>query len=148
MVATRVAGGIAAIAAVAALTACAAQTSQSGPGGTTANRPAYGTVSGRLVMEGGPLGPGGQQPPTRPLSGFVQFIGPSGQVVQVVKVGRSGSFTTTLVPGTYRVRGGSPAIVEVSNPGSKGAVRPCTVPKTVTVKDQGSVRVTLACVVP
>ncbi len=148
MVATRVAGGIAAIAAAAALTACAAQSSESGPGGTAANRPAYGTVSGRLVMEGGPLVPGGQQPLTRPMSGFVQFIGPGGQVVQVVKVGRSGSFTTTLVPGIYRVRGGSPAIVEVSSRGSKGTVRPCTVPKTLIVKDQGSVRVTLACVVP
>ncbi len=148
MAATRVAGGIAVIAAAAAITACAAQSSESGPGGTAANRPSYGTVSGRLVMEGGPLGPGGQQPPIRPLSGFVQFIGPSGQVVQVIKVGRSGSFSTTLVPGTYRVRGGSPAVIEVSSPGRNGKVRPCTVPTTVTIKDQGSVRITLACAVP
>ena len=160
MTARRSLTGIAVIAATVTLTACAAQSRPAGQaGGMDAGRahhggiaqlsPAHGTVKGRLVREGGPLGPGGQQPATRPISGVVQFIGPSGQVTQV-KVGRSGAFTVTLVPGTYRVRGRSPAVVEVSNAGRGGKTteRPCTIPKTVTVRDQSTIGITLACVVP
>ena len=151
---------IAVIAASATLTACAAESLPAGHGdGTGAGRahhggvaqlrPAHGTVKGRFVREGGPLGPGGQQPATRPISGVVQFIGPSGQVRRV-KVGRSGAFTVTLVPGKYRVRGRSPAVVEVSSAGTGGKTteRPCTIPKTVTVTDQRTIGITLACVVP
>jgi hypothetical protein len=66
-----------------------------------------------------------------------------------VRVGRSGSFSVKLVPGTYRVRGRSPYVTEVSSaPGSKGRERPCTVPKTVTVTDRGKASITLACIVP
>jgi hypothetical protein len=152
--------GIAVITATAALTACGAQSSAAehagGPsaggrqhGGIAQLRPAQGTVKGRLVREGGPLGPGGQQPATRPISGIVRFIGPSGQVTRV-KVGRSGAFTVTLVPGIYRVRGSSPAVVEVSTSatGSKTTDPPCTIPKTVKVTDQTTIGITLACVVP
>jgi hypothetical protein len=146
MVATRTLTGIAAVAAAAALTACAAQAGGTGP----ALRPARGTVTGRLVLEGGPLGSGGQQPAIRPISGLVQFTLRGGHVVLATKVGRSGSFTVTLVPGTYQVRGRSPAVVEVSSgsQAGKGRERPCTTPKTVTVTDQGSVSVTLTCIVP
>src|SRR6516225_12322407 len=35
--------------------------------------PATGHLAGKLVMEGGPLGPGGQQPGERPMSGTVTF---------------------------------------------------------------------------
>jgi hypothetical protein len=154
MVSSRMIGGIAVVAATAAVTACAARQAGAGPAGTgsagtAAQGPEYGTVTGRLVLEGGPLGPGGQQPPTRPLRGLVELIGPSGHIVRV-RVGASGSFTVRLVPGTYRVVGRSPAVVEVSSasPGGKGREKPCTVPKTVTVSDQVSVSVTLACVVP
>ena len=149
MIATRTLTGIAAVAAAAALTACAAQAAGTN-GQRPALRPARGTVSGRLVLEGGPLGPGGQQPAIRPISGLVQFALPGGHVVLATRVGRSGSFTVTLVPGTYQVRGRSPAVVEVSSgsPAGKGRERPCTTPKTVTVTDQGSVSITLTCVVP
>lgn len=159
MTAWRSLTGIAVIAATVTLTACAAQSRAAGHtggagagrahhGGIAQLRPAHGTVKGRLVREGGPLGPGGQQPATRAISGVVQFIGPSGQVTQV-KVGRSGVFTVTLVPGTYRVRGRSPAVVEVSaGAGGKTTEPPCTIPKTVTVKDQSAIGITLACVVP
>jgi hypothetical protein len=160
MTARRSLTGIAAIAAISTLTACAAQSLAAGHaagagagrahnGGTAQLRPAQGTVTGRLVREGGPLGPGGQQPATRPISGVIQFISPSGQVTRV-KVGRSGAFTVTLVPGTYRVRGSSPAVVEVGSAdiGGKATQPPCTIPKTVKVTDRRTIRITLACVVP
>lgn len=160
MAAKRSLTGIAVIAATATLTACGAQSWAAGHvGGTSAGgrhhsgipqlRPAQGTVKGRFVREGGPLGPGGQQPATRPISGVVRFIGPSGQVTRV-RVGRSGAFTVTLVPGIYRVLGSSPAVVEVSSSatGSKATEPPCTIPKTVQVTDQSTIGITLACVVP
>jgi hypothetical protein len=162
MAATPMLSGIAAIAAAGMLAACAAQSGAAGQAGGTgtgkarhgaaaAQRPARGTVTGLLVLEGGPLGPGGQQPKTRAISGFVQFIGPNGQArLRRVRVDRSGAFNVTLVPGTYLVRGGSPAVVEVRSGGQgrKAIERPCTIPKTVTVTDQSTVRITLACVVP
>jgi hypothetical protein len=104
-------------------------------------------VTGRLVLEGGPLGPGGQQPEMRPISGLVQFTRPGGHVVMAARVGRSGSFAVTLVPGTYQVRGRSPAVVEVDS-GRGRNVSDCTTPQTVTVTDQGSVSITLTCIVP
>ena len=36
-----------------------------------AQPPASGSLAGRLVMEGGPLGPAGKQPGERPMSGTV-----------------------------------------------------------------------------
>ncbi|MGN6794530.1 MAG: hypothetical protein ACTHJW_19260 [Streptosporangiaceae bacterium] len=160
MAPTRALSGIAAIAAAAMLTACAAHYEAGGQPGRTGTshahqgemaplRPAQGTVTGRLVLEGGPLGPGGQQPAIRPISGLVQFIGPNGQTTQV-RVDRSGAFAVTLVPGTYLVLGRSPAVVEVSSGGAgdKGTEHPCTSPKTVTLTDQSTVGITLACVVP
>ena len=63
------------------------------------------------------------------------------------RVGRSGSFAVTLVPGTYQVRGRTPAVVEVGS-GRGRNVSHCTTPQTVKVTDQGSVSITLTCIVP
>lgn len=117
-----------------------------GCGTAPGHAPARGTVTGRFVREGGPLGPGGRQPATRPLSGLVQFTGPGGYVASV-RVGRTGTFTVSLPPGTYRVSGRSPDIMQVSDGGSEQEV-PCSQPASVTVSAHRTTKLTLACVVP
>ena len=130
------------------LTGCAAATDGSGTGGTAAYSPGGGMVTGRLIMEGGPLGPGGQQPKARPIPGLVEFRAHH-RVVRV-RVGLSGRFAVTLPPGTYQVTGRSPRITEVSStaPGGRGRVLPCTQPLSVTVTPGGSAGISLACIVP
>jgi hypothetical protein len=94
---------------------------------------------------GGPLGPGGRQPVTRPIPGTVRFTDARHRVVRV-RVGRSGTFSVGLPAGTYTASGRSPRVVEVDG----GTVRqtPCTQPRRVTVTAGHSTHVTLACVVP
>ena len=90
--------------------------------------PAGGTVTGRLQIEGGPIGPGGQQPGKRPMSGTVQFTGTRHQRV-TVRVGSSGTFSVRLAPGTYAVCWRSP--------GAQGrclGARPVTVAARHTTK--------------
>src|ERR1022692_3463371 len=73
------------------------QPSSSGQGAGSGHGPGHGlgsaegTVTGRLVREGGPLGPGGTQPAERLLPGSVQFTTAHGRSV-VVQVGKSGRF--------------------------------------------------------
>lgn len=145
--AMRRAQALTAAAALAALAGCAASPG-AGHATTGVRPPGGGTVTGRLVMEGGPLGPGGQQPRTRGIPGLVEFT--AGRRVVKVAVGRSGRFSVTLPPGTYHVTGRSPRITEVSsgNPGGPGRVLPCSRPLAVTVSVGTSVAVTLACIVP
>src|ERR1700755_2824499 len=76
-----------------------------------AQTPASGHLRGKLVMEGGPLGPGGKQPGERPMSGTVTFTAAGHQPV-TVKVGASGTFSVPLPPGRYHVSGQSPDIME------------------------------------
>lgn len=102
------------------------------------------TVTGRFVRDGGPLGPGGQQPAEQSLAGTVVFTAARQRVS--VHVGRSGTFTLWLPPGTYAVSGRSPSIVEVS--GGTTRVTPCSVPSQVTVTAGHSTRVTVRCIVP
>ena len=71
-----------------------------------AQAPASGHLSGRLVMEGGPLGPGGKQPGERPMSGTVTFTAAGHQPI-TVKVGSSGTFSVPLPAGRYQVSGRS-----------------------------------------
>jgi hypothetical protein len=96
---------------LAVCTACAA---------TAAQQPAPGHVAGKLVMEGGPLGPGGKQPGERSISGTVTFTAAGHKTVSVT-VGPSGTFSVPLPPGRYQVSGRSPHIVEVD--GGKPANR-------------------------
>jgi hypothetical protein len=118
------------------LAGCAAAT-----GETTAT----GHVAGRLVMEGGPMGPGGQQPGERPIPGTVTFTA-AGHKPVTVKVGSSGAFSVPLPPGRYRVSGRSPAIMEVD--GVRNRELPCTQPASATVTAGHTASITLACVVP
>jgi hypothetical protein len=116
-----------------------------------------GVVQGTFVREGGPIGPGGQQPPELRLSGSVAFNGGPGNVIRL-RVGKTGAFSLRLPAGTYAVTGRTPSIIEVSNGGvvnAKGQVikghgteSVCSVPLSVTVTPQHTSRITLTCVVP
>ena len=63
---------------------------------------AAGHVTGGLLIEGGPIGPGGQQPGERPIPGTVTFAAAGHRPVSV-RVGGSGKFSAWLPPGRYRV---------------------------------------------
>jgi hypothetical protein len=104
-----------------------------------------GHLAGRLVREGGPLGPGGQQPAELPLSGTVTFTA-AGHRPVTVKAGSSGAFSASLPPGRYRVSGRSPAIMTVD--GGRSQELPCSQPASATVIAGRTASMTLACVVP
>jgi hypothetical protein len=112
------------------LAACAGPASQS-PGGT---------VTGRLLLEGGTSRFNG----LRPISGTVQFTGP--HQLATIRVGNSGTFSVVLPAGIYHVSGRSPHVIEVSN-GTNRQV-PCTQPLSVTVTPAHPTKITLACIVP
>jgi hypothetical protein len=136
------------------LAACTATAGQVSRAGGRANE---GTVAGGLVLEGGPIVPGGQQPGQRPMPGAVTFAA-AGRPVVTVKVGRSGTFTVRLQPGRYRVFGRSPEVAEVSSGAVldesgkllSGAQRdpPCSRPLSVTVAARHTTRIRVVCDVP
>jgi hypothetical protein len=104
------------------------------------------TVTGRFLIEGGPVRPGGGQPGERPLRGTVTFTA-AGQRPVSVLVGRSGTFSVALLPGTYHVAGRSPAIVEVSSSGAQHESA-CSNPLTVHVTGQRTLKIAVTCIVP
>jgi hypothetical protein len=105
---------------------------------------AAGHVTGKLVMAGGPLGPGGQQPRERPLPGTVTFT--AGHRTVSVKVGTAGTFSVLLPPGRYQVSGRSPSVLEVD--GATSRELPCSQPTAATVTAGHTATVTVACIVP
>ena len=107
--------------------------------------PATGHLAGKLVMEGGPLGPGGQQPGERPMSGTVTFTAAGRQAVTVT-VGSSGEFSVPLPPGLYQVSGRSPDNMEVD--GGRSRELPCSQPTSVAVSVGTTATITLACIGP
>jgi hypothetical protein len=110
-----------------------------------AQPPASGHVTGKLVMEGGPLGPGGKQPSERAMSGTVTFTAAGHQPV-TVKVGSSGTFSVPLPPGRYHVSGRSPDITEID--GGHSRELPCSLPTSAVVTAGQTATITLACIVP
>jgi hypothetical protein len=110
-----------------------------------AQTPASGHLRGKLVMEGGPLGPGGKQPGERPMSGTVTFTAAGHQPV-TVKVGASGTFSVPLPPGRYHVSGRSPDIMEID--GGRSRELPCSQPTSAVVAAGQTSTITLACIVP
>jgi hypothetical protein len=106
---------------------------------------ARGTVTGRMVREGGPLGPGGQQPGTHPMPGTVRFTSGRHQVIKV-QTSRLGTFSVQLPPGRYLVSDRSPRLLLV---GTDGISRQTwSRPVTVVVTAHHITRVTLASIVP
>jgi hypothetical protein len=110
-----------------------------------AQTPSSGHLRGKLVMEGGPLGPGGKQPGERPMSGTVTFTAAGHQSV-TVKVGASGTFSVPLPPGRYHVSGRSPDIMEID--GGRSRELPCSQPTSAVVAAGQTSTITLACIVP
>jgi len=122
-----------------------------------AQRVAAGRVTGRLLVEGGPVGPGGRQPGARPIRGMVTFTTAGHRPVQA-RAGRSGVFSVRLPPGRYRVLGRSPEILTVSNGATVSATgglisgtsweTPCSMPVSVTVTAHHTVTAAVICPVP
>jgi hypothetical protein len=135
------------LAAVALLAGCAGPAVA--PPHVAASRPAArGTVTGRFQREGGPLGPGGTQPRVIPLPGTVRFEAAGRAHPPVaVTVGRSGTFSVRLAPGTYRVTGQSPKIQEGLSDGTT-TDPPCAQPAVVTVIAGRTAMITVNCIVP
>jgi len=107
--------------------------------------PASGHLRGKLVMEGGPLGPGGKQPGERPMSGTVTFTAAGHQPV-TVEVGASGTFSVPLPPGRYHVSGRSSDVMEID--GGRSREMPCSQPTSAVVAAGQTATITLACIVP
>ncbi len=134
------------LAALLLLTACAADPAQNpaDPAQAPAG-PAHGTVTGRLVREGGPLGPGGQPPGTHPIQGTVRFTSGLHQVINV-QTSRAGTFSVRLPAGRYQVSDRSPRLLLA---GADGISRQIwSRPVTVIVTAHHVTRVTLASIVP
>ena len=110
-----------------------------------AQPPASGHLTGKLVMEGGPLGPGGKQPGERAMSGTVTVTS-AGHHPVTVTVGSSGTFSVPLPPGRYQVSGRSPEVMEID--GGHGREVPCSSPTSAVVAAGQTATITLACVVP
>ena len=130
------------------LTGCTAAGAAEHASGHTAAGPARaaGHVTGRLLIEGGPIGPGGQQPGERPVPGTVTFTAAGHRPVSV-GVGTSGKFSTWLPPGRYRVSGRSPDIETVTSSG-KTVEQTCSQPLSVTVSTRHAATIAVVCPVP
>jgi hypothetical protein len=107
---------------------------------------ATGHVTGRLLIEGGPISPGGQQPGERPVPGTVTFTAVGHRPVPVA-VGASGTFSAWLPPGRYQVSGRSPDITTVTDSG-QDRVQTCSQPVSVTVSARHATTLAVVCIVP
>jgi hypothetical protein len=123
---------------------CAAAMAQPAAGGHPASH-ATGRVTGHLIMEGGAIQPGQNQPPVRSIPGTVTFT-ETGHRPTSIQVGNSGKFSLQLAAGRYKVSAKSPRIIEVNN--GHDLELPCSQPVSVTVKAGHSAAITVACIVP
>jgi hypothetical protein len=130
------------------LTGCTAASAAEHVTGHPAAGPARATghVTGTLLIEGGPIGPGGQQPGERPIPGTVTFTA-AGHRSMSIQVGNSGTFSVRLSPGRYQISAKSPRIIEVDAAGHDHEL-PCSQPLSVTVKAGHPAAITIACIVP
>ena len=112
---------------------------------TAAQPPTSGHLTGKLVMEGGPMSPGGKQPGERAMSGTVTVTSARHHPVTVT-VGSSGTFSVPLPPGRYRVSGRSPDVMEID--GGHSRELPCSQPTSAVVTAGQTATITLTCVVP
>ena len=107
--------------------------------------PAPGTVTGRLMMDGGPIGPHGQQPGAHAIPGTVKFTGSQDQVV-TIRTGRTGVFSGQLPAGRYSVSYRSPHLLAA---GSGGTFHQTwSKPVSVTVTADHTTKITLTAYVP
>ena len=104
-----------------------------------------GHLAGRLLMEGGAMGPGGQQPGPRAIPGTVTFAAGDRRVT--VSVGPSGTFSVQLPPGRYYASGRSPFIITQISGGSERQL-PCSQPLPVMVTAGQTATIAVTCIVP
>jgi hypothetical protein len=104
-----------------------------------------GTVTGRLVFEGGPLPLNGRQPGPHPVSGTVQFINGNHRRT-TVHVTSSGRFSVQLPAGRYDVLDRSPHILEVGANGVGHQTWSRAAPVTVT--PHHTTKITLTFIAP
>jgi hypothetical protein len=134
------------------LTGCtAAGAAEQAAGHATGQTPggrarATGHVTGKLLIEGGPIGPGGQQPGERPIPGTVTFTAAGHRPVEV-GVRASGTFSAWLPPGRYHVTGRSPDVETVTGSG-KDLEQTCSQPSSVTVSARHATAISVICSVP
>jgi hypothetical protein len=135
-----------------ALAGCTTAGHASPVASTSQHVPLTGHLTGRFVMEGGPISPDGQQPGERPLPGTVTLTA-AGHPLVTIQVGGSGRFSAWLPPGRYQVSGRSPNIEEASSAqvgsgSNQGVERPCSQPLSVTITAGHTAAITLTCIVP
>jgi len=106
---------------------------------------ATGHLTGKLFIEGGPIGPGGKQPGERPIPGTVTLTG-AGHRPVTITVGNSGKFSVWLPPGRYRVVWRSPAIITVTGSGHEEQTSSPAPPVTISARHAATI--TLVAVVP
>ena len=105
-----------------------------------------GTVTGRLLIEGGPVNFGsGRQPGQRPIPGTVRFTS-TGRRAVTAWAGTSGTFTARLPAGTYDVSFRTPRILEEDSNGTSHQT--WSSPRTVTVTPRHTTRIVLICDIP
>jgi hypothetical protein len=107
---------------------------------------ATGHVTGKLLIEGGAIGPGGQQPGERPIPGTVTFTAAGHRPVSVM-AGTPGTFSAWLPPGRYQVAGRSPDIETVTSSG-KTLEQACSQPVSVTIRAGHATTIAVVCIVP
>ncbi len=120
-----------------------ASTGHGAPVQARARYAADGRVTGKFERVGGPLGPGGQQPPVVPLTGTMRFARAGHRTVRV-HVGKSGKFSVRLAPGSYRVSGRTPQIEQ--EPGNIEAT--CRLHGKVKVSGGRTRHIVVVCSVP
>jgi len=106
---------------------------------------APGTVTGRLIVDGGPIGPHGRQPGTHAIPGTIKFTGSEDQVV-TIRTGRTGVFSGQLPAGRYSVSYRSPHLLAA---GSRGPFHQTWAqPVSVAVTADHTTKITLTAYVP
>jgi hypothetical protein len=113
-----------------------------------ATRPASpgGTVTGRLLVEGGPLNiRSRRQPGKRPIPGTIRFTSARRQTV-TARASSSGTFSARLPAGTYHISFRTPRILEVSSNGTSHQT--WSNRSTVTVTPRHNTRIVLVTIVP
>ena len=130
------------------LTGCTAAGAAEHATGHARGEPARATghVTGKLLIEGGPMGPGGQQPGERPIPGTVTFTAAGHRPVEI-GVRASGTFSAWLPTGRYQVAGRSPDVETVTGSG-KDLEQTCSQPSSVTVSARHATAISVICSVP
>jgi hypothetical protein len=140
----QLAAAAAAVVSAAALIATGLAAASAAP----ATRPASpgGMVTGRLLVEGGPVNiRSGRQPGKRPIPGTIRFTSARHRTV-TARAGSSGTFTARLSAGTYDVSFRTPRILEQDSNGTSHQTWSSR--RTVTVTPRHTTRIILISIVP